>query len=71
MSHVYIIRSGNTGAYKIGVAKDVEKRLEGLQVGNPEKLHIIAKYCNWNGLLGWGESLVTVLDELRQAQVSK
>lgn len=43
MSYVYIIRSGKTGAYKIGVAKNVKRRLESLQIGNPEKMYIIAK----------------------------
>lgn len=43
MSHVYIIRSGQQGAYKIGIAKDVEKRISELQIGNPNELFLIAK----------------------------
>jgi len=44
MHFVYIIRSGKRGAYKIGVAKNVESRLETLQTGNPAELFIIAKF---------------------------
>ena len=43
MSHVYIIQSGKDGPYKIGMARNVEKRLDELQIGNPQKLYIIAK----------------------------
>lgn len=44
MSYIYIIQSGKKGPYKIGIARDVEKRMSGLQTGNPEELHIIAKF---------------------------
>ena len=39
---VYIIRSGKTGPYKIGVSHDVDNRMMFLQIGNPEKLYKIA-----------------------------
>jgi len=42
MSFVYIIRSGDQGAYKIGVTNDIERRIINLQIGNPNKLHLIA-----------------------------
>ena len=43
--YVYFIGTGITKGHqvKIGVAKDVEKRLKGMQTGNPHKLIILAK----------------------------
>jgi len=40
---VYFISSGLKGPIKIGLAKDVEKRRDDLQTGNPNRLHIQAK----------------------------
>ena len=40
--YVYIIQSGRFGAYKIGMSKNIERRIETLQIGNPEKLYKIA-----------------------------
>ena len=43
MVFVYFIRCGQRrGAIKIGHASNVERRLLELQVGNPEKLHVLA-----------------------------
>jgi len=39
---VYFVRAGNRGAIKIGVASNVERRLETLQTGNAFKLHVLA-----------------------------
>lgn len=44
MAHVYIIRNGVNGHYKIGIANNVERRLEELQVGNPVELFIVCKF---------------------------
>ena len=43
MSYVYFIQSGTgkDAPIKIGVAKNVNKRLEILQIGNPDKLTVI------------------------------
>ena len=38
---VYLIRSGRSDYYKIGLAKDPKVRLHQLQVGNPEELSIV------------------------------
>lgn len=38
--HVYFIQSGDAGAIKIGIARNPEKRLRGLQTSHHEKLHI-------------------------------
>jgi predicted GIY-YIG superfamily endonuclease len=38
--YVYFIQAGKRGPVKIGVATDVEKRLESLQTGNHQELHI-------------------------------
>ena len=39
--YVYFLRAGTKGAIKIGIAEDVEKRIENLQVGNAFKLNVI------------------------------
>lgn len=42
--YVYFIQSGNgkSAPVKIGLAKDIEKRISDLQVGNPQPLKLIA-----------------------------
>lgn len=40
--YVYFVRAGNRGAIKIGVAKDVKKRIDELQIGNAFRLNVIA-----------------------------
>lgn len=40
--YVYFIQQGESGPYKIGWSKDVERRLGELQVANPFPLHIRA-----------------------------
>ena len=40
---VYFIQSGNVGPVKIGVAKNVQKRLDALQTGNHMELKLITK----------------------------
>ncbi len=39
---VYFVRAGNKGAIKIGVARDIKKRLATMQTGNPFELKVIA-----------------------------
>ena len=41
MKDLYIIQCDKTGAFKIGVSKDVEKRYKQLQTGCPYELRII------------------------------
>ena len=43
---VYIIRSGDF--VKIGITDDVERRLCSLQIGNPVKLVLMAKFKTWD-----------------------
>lgn len=43
--YLYIVRSGNINLYKIGITKDIDQRLNTLQIGNPEKIHPIAFFC--------------------------
>ena len=43
MSWIYFIRAEDTLKVKIGFAKDVGKRMESLQSGNPGELSLIAK----------------------------
>jgi len=40
--YVYFIRAGNSGAIKIGMAVNIERRMNTLQTGNAFKLNIIA-----------------------------
>lgn len=47
-TYVYLIQSGYTGPIKIGVAKDVNARLCGLQVGNPIELKLITSIGPFN-----------------------
>jgi hypothetical protein len=39
--YVYVVRSGKAGAFKIGIAWDVERRLCGLQTTSPRQLRLI------------------------------
>jgi len=41
--YIYFIRAGSSGPIKIGVAVDVDRRLNTLQTGNALQLTIIAK----------------------------
>lgn len=47
MRSVYLIR-GNDGRYKIGVAKNPEKRIRQLQTGNYDPLELITSYQSDN-----------------------
>jgi predicted GIY-YIG superfamily endonuclease len=40
--YVYFVQSGRRGAIKIGYARDVDKRVNELQIGNPFKLRVVA-----------------------------
>jgi hypothetical protein len=41
---IYLIRSGDTNRYKIGISKNVPSRLNTLQTENPEKLSLIRAF---------------------------
>lgn len=41
LTFVYFIQSGENGPIKIGVARNIEKRIEDLQIGNPCELHLL------------------------------
>jgi predicted GIY-YIG superfamily endonuclease len=47
MKSVYLIRS-NDGRYKIGIAKNPEKRIRQLQTGNSDTLKLITSYRSEN-----------------------
>jgi len=49
------------------ILEDLRERMTESQIlcSTPEQC--FHEYCNWHGLINWGESLVTVLDELRDA----
>ncbi|MFW5847570.1 MAG: GIY-YIG nuclease family protein [bacterium] len=42
--YIYLMRSEETGTYKIGKSKNPEKRLKQLQTGSSEKLELILKF---------------------------
>ena len=44
MGYVYLIEDTYNNSYKIGVAKDVNKRIKALQTGNVCKLKLIYSY---------------------------
>lgn len=44
MKKIYLIKSYDTGYYKIGIAKNPDLRLKQLQTANHEKLEIIHTY---------------------------
>ena len=44
MKYVYLIKNSEDDTYKIGVAKDPNKRLRQLQTGCPYELLLIEKY---------------------------
>ena len=43
--YVYFVRAGNRGAIKIGMARNVERRLATMQTGNAFELKIMACIC--------------------------
>ncbi|MCM1221537.1 MAG: GIY-YIG nuclease family protein [Lachnospiraceae bacterium] len=45
-AYVYILKVSPDGVYKIGVSKDVEKRVKQLQTGNPESIEIVKKFLS-------------------------
>jgi predicted GIY-YIG superfamily endonuclease len=44
MKSIYLIRSKETGDYKIGISKHPQKRLKQLQTGNSSELELITSY---------------------------
>jgi len=44
--YTYLIKDDDNGLYKIGIAKDPQKRLKELQTGNPFQLRIVETYLS-------------------------
>jgi len=44
--YVYLIKDNDNGFYKIGIARDPQKRLKELQTGNPNQLTIIETFLS-------------------------
>ena len=40
--YVYFIQAGRKGAIKIGVARNIDRRIDCMQTGNPFKLRLLA-----------------------------
>lgn len=47
MPTLYIIRNGNTNQYKIGITKDLNRRMRQLQTGCPGELILIKVYPHY------------------------
>ena len=45
-----------------------ERGLSNTVIANETPEYLFKEYCNWQGLINWGDSLITVLDELRRAE---
>ena len=45
-SYVYLLKVSSDGIYKIGVSKDVKKRVKQLQTGNPEPIEIVKTFLS-------------------------
>lgn len=41
---LYVINSKHDSRYKIGICKNLEKRLQSLQSGNPSRLKVVRKF---------------------------
>jgi predicted GIY-YIG superfamily endonuclease len=44
ITYIYLIKSSINNYYKIGLAKDINKRIKTLQTGNAEELILITSY---------------------------
>lgn len=44
---MYILRNGGTNQYKIGITKDLNRRLSELQTGCPEELRVVKIYTHY------------------------
>lgn len=44
--HLYIMQSDVTGDFKVGISKDIDKRLKQLQTGSPYKIQCIYRGLN-------------------------
>lgn len=41
---VYLIRCEENNYYKIGVTKNIQRRLKQIQTGSPDKIYLVEKY---------------------------
>jgi hypothetical protein len=42
--YVYLIRCEENNYYKIGITKNIERRLKQIQTGTPDKIYLVEKY---------------------------
>ena len=45
-AYIYLLKVSSDGIYKIGVSKNVEKRVKQLQTGNPEPIEIVKTFLS-------------------------
>ena len=58
----------NIGKIPSHILEDLRSRgLSDEEIGNACPERLFTEFCNWNGLTGWGGTLITTLDELRAA----
>ena len=66
-----------TGAIKMNINKipihvltvlgDDHRELSREEIERLTPNQIFIEYCEWHGLIGWGSTLITVLDEIRES----
>jgi hypothetical protein len=44
MKYVYLLKSYESGYYKIGISKNPRARISSLQTGNPERIELVHSY---------------------------
>ena len=47
------------------ILSDLRERLTDEEIEGSSPEYLFNEYCEWNGLRGWGQSLVWTLDSLR------
>ena len=52
------------------ILADLRGRLTDDQISQVSADSLFCEYCNWNGLTGWGSSLIEALDSLRACEES-
>jgi hypothetical protein len=47
------------------ILADLGENLTDEEISQASANYLFCEYCNWNGLTGWGSSLIEILDSLR------
>lgn len=52
------------------ILKDLRERCSDEEIKGCSAEYLFDEYCMWHGLIGWGGSLITTLDALRDAEAN-